>query len=142
MIRGANHCKASDSGAMLKSPLAMRAMRTLGIVRLDGRRQVAVTVHGVSTFFDAYLKGAPASKLISQPEYPEIEYAIARCADGSRRNGGVERVLGESTFGQPKRKFRINLVGLYNLHNACTTVHPRRATPSRLLLWIRSGMST
>ena len=66
MIRGANHCKVSNSGAMLKSPVAMRAMRTLGIVRLDTRRQVAVTVHGVSTFFDAYLKGAPASKLMSQ----------------------------------------------------------------------------
>ena len=74
MIRGASHYMFSDDGAMLKSPLVMRVMRTLGIVRLDGRRQVAVTAHYITTFFDAYLQGAPASKLQSQPEYPEIEY--------------------------------------------------------------------
>ena len=51
----------------------MRAMRTLGIVRLDGRRQIAVTAHYISTFFDVHLKGAPASELKSPPEYPEIE---------------------------------------------------------------------
>jgi hypothetical protein len=37
----------------------MRALRTLGIMRLDGRRQIAVTAHYISTFFDVYLKGAP-----------------------------------------------------------------------------------
>jgi predicted dienelactone hydrolase len=73
MIRGANHYMFSDDGAMLKSPLAMRVMRTLGVVRLDGRRQVAVTAHYISTFFDVYLQGASASELKSQPEYPEIE---------------------------------------------------------------------
>jgi hypothetical protein len=72
VIQGANHYMFSD-GAMLKSPLVMRAMRTLGIVRLDGRRQVAVTAHCISTFFDVYLKGAPASALKRQTEYPEIE---------------------------------------------------------------------
>ena len=51
----------------------MRAMRTLGIVRLDGRRQIAVTAHCIRSFFDVYLKGAPASELKSQTEYPEIE---------------------------------------------------------------------
>jgi alpha-beta hydrolase superfamily lysophospholipase len=71
-IRGANHYMFSD-GAMLKSPLAMRAMRALGIVRLHGRRQVAVTAHCISTFFDVHLKGAPASELKSLTEYPEIE---------------------------------------------------------------------
>ena len=45
-----------------------------GIVRLDGRRQVAVTAHYIGTFFDVYLKGAPASELQSQPGYPEVEY--------------------------------------------------------------------
>jgi len=74
MVRGANHYMFSDNGAMLKSPLVMRAMHTLGIVRLDGRRQVALTAHYISTFFDVYLKGAPASELERQPEYPEIEY--------------------------------------------------------------------
>jgi len=72
MIRGGNHYMFSDDG-MLKSPLLMRVMRTLGTVHLDGRRQVAVTAHYVSAFFDVYLKGAPASELKNQPEYPEIE---------------------------------------------------------------------
>jgi predicted dienelactone hydrolase len=74
IIRGANHFLFSDDGAMLKSPLVMRVLRTLGIIRLDGRRQVAVTAHFITTFFDVYLKGAPVSELQSQPQYPEIEY--------------------------------------------------------------------
>src|ERR1700674_3936495 len=74
IIRGASHYMFSDDGAILKSTLAMRVMRTLGIVRLDGHRQVAVTAHYIGTFFDVYLKGAPASELRSRPEYPEIEY--------------------------------------------------------------------
>ena len=73
VIQGANHYMFSD-GAMLKSPVAMRVMRTLGIVPLTGRRQIAVTAHYISTFFDVYLQGEPASKLQSQPEYPEVEY--------------------------------------------------------------------
>jgi hypothetical protein len=74
MIRGAGHYRFSDDGAMLKSPLVMRTMSTLGVVRLDGRRQVALTAHYINTFFDVYLKGAPASELRSRSEYPEIEY--------------------------------------------------------------------
>jgi dienelactone hydrolase len=74
MIRGAGHYKFSDDGAMLKSPLVMRVLRMIGVVRLDGRRQVALTAHYITTFFDVYLKGAPASQLKNQPEYPEIEY--------------------------------------------------------------------
>jgi dienelactone hydrolase len=74
MIQGADHYRFSDDGAMLKSPLMMRVLRTVGVVRLDGRRQVALTAHYISTFFDVYLKGAPAPQLKSQPEYPEIEY--------------------------------------------------------------------
>jgi predicted dienelactone hydrolase len=74
MIRGANHFRFSDDGAMLKVPLVMSALQTLGIVRLDGRRQIAMTAHYLGAFFDVYLKGAPASELRSQPEYPEIEY--------------------------------------------------------------------
>jgi dienelactone hydrolase len=73
VIRGANHYMFSD-GAMLKSPLVIRVMRTLGTLGLDGRRQVAVTRHYISTFFDVYLQAAPASQLQSQTEYPEIEY--------------------------------------------------------------------
>lgn len=73
-IRGANHFLFSDDGAMLKSPLVMRALRMLGIMRIDGRRQLAVTAHLISTFFDVYLKGTPASELRSQTKYPEVEY--------------------------------------------------------------------
>jgi hypothetical protein len=46
----------------------------LGIVRLDGPRQVAVAAHYIVTFFDVYLKGAPVSELKSAAGYPEIEY--------------------------------------------------------------------
>jgi hypothetical protein len=49
VIRSANHYMFSDDGAMLKSPLLMRV---LGIVRLDGRRQVTVAAHYIVTFFD------------------------------------------------------------------------------------------
>jgi dienelactone hydrolase len=73
-IRGANHYMFSDDGATLKSPLLMSVLRILGIVRIDGRRQIAVSAHYIVTFFDVYLKGAPASELQSQPEYPEVEY--------------------------------------------------------------------
>jgi len=73
-IRGAGHYMFSDDGAMLKSPFVMRVLRTVGVVRLDGRRQVALTAHYISTFFDVYLKGAAASELRSRAEYPEIEY--------------------------------------------------------------------
>jgi hypothetical protein len=72
VIQGANHYMFSDA-AMLRSPLVMRALRTLGIVPLDGPRQVAVTAHCISTFFDVYLKGAAVSEIKSQSEYPEIE---------------------------------------------------------------------
>jgi pimeloyl-ACP methyl ester carboxylesterase len=74
LIRGANHYMFSDDGAMLKSPLLIRVLRVLGIVRLDGPRQVAVAAHYIVTFFDVYLKGASASELQRQPEYPEVEY--------------------------------------------------------------------
>ena len=73
MIRGANHYMFSDD-AVLKSPLMAHVLRTVGTVGIDGRRQVAVTQHYISTFFDVYLKGAPASELKSQAEYPEVEY--------------------------------------------------------------------
>ena len=74
VIRGANHYMFSDDGALLKSPLLMSALRMLGIVRIDGRRQVALTAHYIATFFDVYLRGAPASGLKGQSDYPEIEY--------------------------------------------------------------------
>ncbi len=73
-IRGANHFLFSDDGALLKSHIVMRTLRMLGIVGIDGRRQLAVTAYCLRSFFDAYLKTAGVSPLnISSPIYPEIE---------------------------------------------------------------------
>jgi predicted dienelactone hydrolase len=72
-IRGANHFSFSDD-AVLKSQILRSLLRTGGILRIDGPRQVVVTAHYISTFFDVYLKGAPVSRLKSDPEYPEVEY--------------------------------------------------------------------
>lgn len=74
MIQGASHFGFSDDGAMLKSPMLMRALHKLGIVPLDGRRQIALTTHYIGTFFDVYLKGVSASELKSKAHSPEIEY--------------------------------------------------------------------
>ena len=74
-IRGANHFLFSDDGALLKSHIVMGTLRMLGMVGIDGRRQLAVTAYCVHSFFDAYLKGASVSRLkISSPLYPEIQY--------------------------------------------------------------------
>jgi pimeloyl-ACP methyl ester carboxylesterase len=72
VIRGAGHFGFSDVGALLRSPLLMRGLRFAGVVRLDGRRQLAITTHYVCSFFDVYLKGAPASELPGRDEYPEV----------------------------------------------------------------------
>ena len=73
-IRGANHFLFSDDGALLKSHIVLRTLRALGVVGIDGRRQLAVTVYCVHSFFDAYLKGTSVSRLnISSPLYPEIQ---------------------------------------------------------------------
>jgi predicted dienelactone hydrolase len=74
IIRGANHFMFSDDGALLKSQLVLRALRMLGIVGIDGRRQLAVTSYCVGSFFDAYLKGESSSRIqASSPLYPEIQ---------------------------------------------------------------------
>ncbi len=74
VIGGANHFLFSDDGALLKSHIVMRMLRALGVVGLDGRRQLAVTVYCLHGFFDAYLKGTSVSPLkISSPLYPEIQ---------------------------------------------------------------------
>jgi hypothetical protein len=74
VIRGANHFLFSDDGALLKSHMALRTLRMLGILGIDGRRQLAVTAYCVHSFFDAYLKKTGPSRLkISSPPYPEIQ---------------------------------------------------------------------
>ena len=73
-IRGANHFFFNDDGALLKSRIVLGTLRKLGILGIDGRRQLAVTTYCVHSFFDAYLKGAGVSRLeISSPLYPEIQ---------------------------------------------------------------------
>lgn len=73
VIRGANHFGFSD-GALLRSHIVMGTLRTLGILGLDGSRQLAITAYCVHSFFDAYLKAPAVSPLkISSPLYPEIQ---------------------------------------------------------------------
>jgi hypothetical protein len=73
MIRGADHYLFSDD-AVSRSPLLMGGLRMLRLVKIDGRRQVALTEHLIATFFDVYLDGAPASELKARAQYPEIEF--------------------------------------------------------------------
>jgi dienelactone hydrolase len=73
-IRGANHFLFSDDGALLKSHLVMRALAAIGIVGIDGRRQLAVTAYCVRRFFDAHLKAQRSAPVdLRSPDYPEIE---------------------------------------------------------------------
>jgi dienelactone hydrolase len=74
VIRGANHFLFSDDAALLKSPLAAAALRTFGFMRIDGRRQLAVTAPCIVAFFDAQFKtpSTPKANVVS-PLYPEIE---------------------------------------------------------------------
>ena len=72
-IRGANHLSFSDQ-MLLKSRAIIRALGLFGFGGLDGRRGLAISAEYVHTFFDVYLKGAPASLLESLTEqYPEVE---------------------------------------------------------------------
>jgi dienelactone hydrolase len=72
VIHGANHYDFSD-GAVVKSQIVLRMLRLLGVVGIDGRRQLAVTTYCIHSFFDAYLKhaGGPGIKIESS-RYPEI----------------------------------------------------------------------
>jgi hypothetical protein len=72
-IRGAGHFRFAD-GAMLQLPLVVSALHQLSVVRLDGPRQVEITEHFISTFFDVYLKAVPVSTLKSESAYAEVEY--------------------------------------------------------------------
>jgi dienelactone hydrolase len=73
-IRGANHFTFSDDGALLKSGIVRRLLRLIGVLGIDGRRQLAVTAYCVHSFFDDCLKGPGVSTVkISSPLYPEIE---------------------------------------------------------------------
>jgi hypothetical protein len=72
-IDGANHFFFSDDGSLFKSHIVLGALRSLGVVGIDGRRQLAVTIYCVRSFFDACLKSPDTSQLrISSPLYPEV----------------------------------------------------------------------
>ena len=45
VIRGANHFLFSDDGALLKSHIVLGTLRMLGILAINGRRQLAVTTY-------------------------------------------------------------------------------------------------
>ena len=73
-IRGANHFSFSDQ-MLLKSHYVIGLLRIFGFGRLDGRRGLAITADYVHTFFDVYLKDAPAA-LLNKPSqlYPEVQF--------------------------------------------------------------------
>jgi predicted dienelactone hydrolase len=80
-VRGANHFLYSDDGAVAASRLVLGALRRLGMLKIDGRRQLAVTTYCVHTFFDAYLKEAGASPPnIASPLYPELDISTGTLA--------------------------------------------------------------
>jgi hypothetical protein len=73
MIRGANHFLFSDDGALLKSHPVMNLLRLVRILKIEGRRQLAVTSYCLRRFFDTYLKGPGRQRLtLASPQYPEI----------------------------------------------------------------------
>jgi len=59
----------------LKSHYVIGLLCTFGFGGLDGRRGLAITADYVHTFFDVYLKDAPAP-LLDKPSqlYPEVQF--------------------------------------------------------------------
>jgi dienelactone hydrolase len=77
VIRGADHFLFSDDGALRKSHIVLRALRMLGIVGIDGRRQLAVTAYCVRSFFDWYLKGQAVRSVRSHLRFtPRSRFSI------------------------------------------------------------------
>lgn len=73
MIKGANHFAFSEDGALLKSGIVRGILRLVGVLGLDGRRQVEVSAYAVRSFFDAWIRdGDPATVALTSPSYPEI----------------------------------------------------------------------
>jgi pimeloyl-ACP methyl ester carboxylesterase len=74
-IRGANHFSFSDQ-MLLKSHYVISLLRVFGFGRLEGRRGLAITADYVRTFFDVYLKDAPASLNKPSQLYPEVQFVL------------------------------------------------------------------
>jgi dienelactone hydrolase len=73
-IRGAGHFFFSDSAMLQFQPIVFMLYR-LGIIHLEGRRQVEITQNLISTFFDISLKRSePVSTLTEKIQYPEVQY--------------------------------------------------------------------
>jgi dienelactone hydrolase len=79
VIDGANHFSFSDQ-MFTKSPVVIWALQTLGgTPALNKRRGIEIADSCVHTFFDVYLKGAPADQLRSLPsQYPEVHADFTR----------------------------------------------------------------
>jgi predicted dienelactone hydrolase len=76
IIRGANHFSFSDQ-MLLKSQYVIGLLRILGFGGLEGRRGLAITAEYVHTFFDVYLKDAPAALLHKTSQlYPEVQFVL------------------------------------------------------------------
>ena len=72
-IRRANHFSFSDQ-MLVKSQYVIGVMHSLGISRLESRRGLAITTDYVHTFFDMYLKDAPADSLNKPAQrYSEVQ---------------------------------------------------------------------
>jgi predicted dienelactone hydrolase len=76
-IIGANHFTFSDQ-MFTKSSIFLGTLRRLGVLGpLEKRRGLAITSACVHTFFDVYLKGAPADSLNRLPgDFPEVKAGI------------------------------------------------------------------
>jgi predicted dienelactone hydrolase len=75
-IRGANHFSFSDQ-MLQKNQLLIRLLRLFGFGRLEGRRGLAITTDYVHSFFDVYLKDAPAASLNKPAQlYPEVQFTL------------------------------------------------------------------
>lgn len=72
-IRGANHFTFSDDGALLKSGVMRWLLTRVGLLGIDGRRQLDITAYALGEFFDAYLNSpAPGPPPLAAREYPEL----------------------------------------------------------------------
>jgi hypothetical protein len=78
-ISGANHFSFSDQ-MLTKSSIFLAILRRFGVLGpLEKRRGLAIASACVHTFFDVYLKGAPAGQLSSLPGlYPEVRAGIIK----------------------------------------------------------------
>lgn len=78
-IPGSFHFMFSDDGAVMKSALVRGALRLLGRLRLDARRQLAATSYCLRVFFAAHLEGPAGTRpAIPSPLFPEVRLVRSR----------------------------------------------------------------